>query len=313
MKLIHEDYSAESLRLATIWVFSIWLAKILSDSIPLISLLPYAVYEPVGMIRAIPGPLREILLGSGVLAALKALVIASLLATVATMALDIRALRRTRGRPGGESLNRGLLWLAPPVAASLLLTLYEGLFRGYAGHISHEDTVLLYATYLLSAFPVADYIARRSNKFDASANLNQIAIVAVLLTLCATYTVVGTYRILHGGIGIFGTNSLTYWALRNTIDVLRPWVGWGFVLIDYPIAEQIFKLGFPIITIFEFLAPLSLVFLRFRILFLATFISFHIATLLFMDVVFRETLALYLLFLDPVKITDWIRARVRGA
>ncbi len=310
IELIHRDYSEESLKLATIWVFLIWLVKVLTESMPTIAMLPYSVYEPLGMIRFVPASLRPLLLTTPFLEGLRGLLVASLLAVFVVMLLDIRALRERRaGEPRPEArLRSELLRLSPAICACLLITLYEGVFRGYAGHISHEDTLLLYSSYFLAGFPIANLIARRSGRVDSSTNLNAIPVISILFTLCLIYTVVATYRVIYGAPDVFTNDSLTFWTLRNSIDVLDPGVGLGFSVIDRPWIEVILLAGFPVVTFLEFTAPLILVSVPFRRLWLFVMIPFHIMSWMYMDVLFKETLALYLLLIDPVTVKDFLVA-----
>jgi len=189
------------------------------------------------------------------------------------------------------------------------MTVYQVIFRGYAGHISHEDILLLYASYMLAGFPVANVIARKSGSVDPRVNLNALPIVAILFTLLMIYVVVAVYRLLYGAPEIFTSGSMIYWALRNTVEVHDPGPGLGFLLAEHRWLELIFLAGFPFITIMEFFAPLALVLRPFRVFFIPLFLAFHFSTYLFMDVIFRETLALYALFLDPVKVLAFFRLR----
>lgn len=313
MKLIHRDYSEESLKLATIWVFLIWFVKVVKESIPTIAMLPYSVYEPLGMIRFVPTSLRPLLVTGPFLEGLRGLLVVSLLAVFAVMLSDIRAIRRRAvGEPRLEtSLRSELLRLSPAIAACLLVTLYEGVFRGYAGHISHEDTLLLYSSYFLAGFPIANLIARRSGRVDSSTNLNAIPVISILFTLCLIYVVVATYRVINGAPDVFTNDSLTFWTLRNSIDVLNPGVGLGFSLIDHPWIAFVLMAGFPLVTLLELMAPLILVSTPFRLFFLLVMIPFHIMSWMFMDVLFKETLALYLLLVDPVTVKDFLVASFR--
>jgi hypothetical protein len=314
MEIVHRDYSEESLKLATIWVFGIWFVKVLYESMPTISYLPISVYEPLGFVRAVPNALWPVLVSPLFLESLRFLLVLSLAAVFAVMLGDIRALRGRAASGAPASTGRGeLLRLMPPLVTCVLLLVYQGVFRGYAGHISHEDTLLLYASFILATFPVANLVARRSGAIDPRVNLNALPVVVILFTMCLIYAVVGVYRLLYGAPTVFLDGSMTQWALRNTVDVFDPGPGMGFLLTEHRWLELLFLAGFPVITAMEITAPLVLFFRPWRIFFLTVFVIFHVLTYLFMDVLFRETLALYALFLDPAKVLDHLRSRRAGS
>ena len=141
-------------------------------------------------------------------------------------------------------------------------------------------------------------------------NLSGIPLVAILITLCFTYTLVGVYRIVHGGIEIFSSGSITFWAMRNSYQAVQPAWGFGRSLLEYPIFNSIFLWGFPIITLFEVFAPVSLFSRRFRCVFLGVMIPFHFLSWLFMEVFFWANLLLFILFFD---VDKWLAPKVPSA
>lgn len=129
-------------------------------------------------------------------------------------------------------------------------------------------------------------------------NVCGIPLVAAFTALCLTYTFVGLYRIVHGGIDVFSSGSITFWALRDSYQVLNPAWGFGRLLLEYPLLEKMLILGFPVITVFEVLAPICLFSRFFRYVFLLAMIPFHFLSWLFMEVFFWENLVLFVLFFD---------------
>jgi predicted DCC family thiol-disulfide oxidoreductase YuxK len=195
------------------------------------------------------------------------------------------------------------------VCACVFITVYEGIIRGFGGHISHSDLILLYAAYFLALFPMADLMIGKKQResADTALNLYGIPLVAILATLCFTYTLVGVYRIVHGGIETFSSDSITFWALRNSYQVVNPTWGFGRALLEYPIFSRILKWGFPVTTLFELLAPVCLFSRRFRYVFLAFMIPFHLMSWLFMEIFFWANLLLFILFFD---INRWLAPKV---
>ena len=293
MKLLHQNASPETLKFVRVWVFGIWFLIIAQDPIHLLSFLPISVFEPVGFLRIIPMSLRPLLINSLFLYGLKIVTLISLVLVI----LNIFS------KPAG-------------VFACIFLTVYRGVVRGFGGHISHDDLVLLYAAYFLALFPLADAMVQegkwagfspsRSLKDGSivetanhmTVNLNGIPLIAILSTMCFTYTLVGVYRIVHGGIETFTSGSITFWALRNSFQVLHPTLGFGKFLLDYPLFDKMLNFGFAFITLFEVFAPLCLFSRWFRYAFLAVMIPFHFLSWIIMEVFFWENLALYIIFFD---------------
>lgn len=300
MKLIHQEASAESRILATIWISVVWFIKVSLDTIPLLSHMPAAIFKPVGFMNIIPDRFIPHFLSTGSLTSIKCLFLFFLTISVA---IEIFSLIPT---PSRKENSRSFISYFPILIACGLLTLYQGLFRGFAGHISHEDILLQYALYLFAFFGIADVLYAQKGRLvphsSSEINLNSIPLVTILFVLCYIYTIVAIFRMTYGGIETFRSDSITYWTIRNTVDYTKPYWGLGQLLLDVPMIEKIFKLGFPFITLVEFLAPISLISRRFRLFFITTIISFHFATWLFMEVIFRETLLMYVLFFDLGKL-----------
>ena len=285
MNLLHQRATPHALRLVTVTVFGLWFLIVALDPIQQLSLLPVSLFEPVGLLRVLPPSLGAWLPSPTFLLGLKA-------ATLVSLALVL--------------LNR---WATPAaVGACALLTLSQSIARGFAGHMDHKQVVLLYAAYWLAVLPLADAIARkRGSAASGAVSLSGIPLVAILSTLCLTYSFVGIYRLVHGGLEVFRSGSMTFWALRNSYQVLHPSWGWGRGLLGQPVLDQALNYGFPIVTLFEVLAPLCLIWRWFRLVFLAVMVPFHFFSWMFMEVFFWHNLVLYLL------LFDWSRPQQRAA
>jgi hypothetical protein len=190
------------------------------------------------------------------------------------------------------------------VLACCGLTAGQSIMRGFSGHIDHKDLVLLYAAWLLAILPWADALAKRRGLIPPKPyTLEGISVVAILAALCLSYTLVGVYRLVHGGVEVFTSGSLTFWALRNSYQVTDPTWGLGRWLPQHPMLDRALNAGFPIVTMFEVLAPLALVSRTFRRVFLAVMVPFHVLSWMVMEVFFWKNLLLYPLFVE------WRRAR----
>ncbi len=286
MKILHEDSSQVALNFVTILVYGIWFLQILLDPINLLSFLPISIFEPVGFLGAIPVSVRPLLINSFFLTGLK-------VAALISLALVILNILRNPAS----------------VLACAFVTIYQGIVFGFAGRIHHYDLVLLYSAYFLALFPYADKIVKRDRQLgtEVKCNLYGIPLVATLSTMCFTYTLVGVYRIVHGDIDVFTSDTLAYWAIRNSYLELNPTWSFNRYLSEYPFFEMILKLGFPIITIIEVLAPICLFWRWFRYAFLLIMIPFHFLSWIFFNIMFWENLVLYVLFFDIEGIVKRIK------
>ena len=50
MKLLHEDATREVLEAVRVWIFGIWLVKVVLDPLPVISELPVIIFNPAGFL-----------------------------------------------------------------------------------------------------------------------------------------------------------------------------------------------------------------------------------------------------------------------
>lgn len=110
-----------------------------------------------------------------------------------------------------------------------------------------------------------------------------------------------------GAIETFSSGSITFWALRNSYQVVDPAWGFGRSLLESPIFNSILNWGFSVITLFEVFAPVCLFSRWFRSVFLGVMIPFHFLSWLFMEVFFWANLLLFLLFFD---INRWFAPKV---
>jgi len=277
MKLLHEEASARRLELVTVLVFGLWFIKLLPDPLARLALLPSALFEPVGFLALVPSAVQPVLLSGPFLWFLK-------IATGLSIALVLGNRARTPAA----------------LVACACITLHLGIARGFAGNIGHQDLPLLYAAYWLALCRLAEWIAARARPAGASGGCAQplrpeVPIIGTLAALCLTYTFVGIFRLVYGGLEAFAPESLTFWALRNSFHVLHPTWGLGKLLPEYPALTLLLTAGFPIVTAFEICAPLCLFSRRFRQLFLLVMVLFHFVSWLLLDIFFWENLALLLL------------------
>ena len=272
-RLLHAEASPAALRWLTAGVFGLWCWRVASSSVYPLTVLPASLYEPVGFLRLLPESAASVMLSPAFLRALQWL-------TVVTA--------------GAAAVGLGGVSCA--VLACAGITLFEGIVRGFGGHVSHHDLVLLYVAYALAAFRAAGRFIPPGRRPGVA--LSGIPLVAASALLCITYSLTGLFRLLHGGPELFGSGSLAFWAVRNSYQYINPVWGLGRYLPGMPLMAAFLNLGYPVVTTFEVLAPVCLWSRRFRHVFLAVMIPFHLLSWMFLEIFFWESLLLYLLFLD---------------
>ncbi len=277
MKLLHEDASPEVVDVLRVWIFGIWFFKVLIDPFVELSELSPVTFNPAGfLLKFLPDSLKHSLLSELFLYGLKIALILSLACVIFKIFM----------KPAS-------------VLACVLLTLYQGIIRGF-GEINHAEIVLLYAAYFFTLFPIADEMVEKKYqaKTNTEINLNSIPCVSTLAFLCFTYTFVGIQRIVRGGWNLFYSDSLTYWILDNSLRPSESFTPFGHLLLEYPLLARLLNVGLSVGTFFEILAPLCLLSSWFRYVFLIVMIPFHIIILFFMGINFWEQVVLYVLLFN---------------
>ena len=270
--LIHSNATPQARHFLNRWVFGVWYLIILLDPFPDLAYLPQEMFQTTGILTV---PFSHGYLTQPVLWALKI----GLMVFLAAAFLEVR-------------------FMITASVASILLTVHQGLIRGF-GHVNHGEIVLLLAAYLLSLFAVADYIAfGRNGRAPEGINLNSIPLIGILAVMCFTYSFVGIHRLIFSGPELYTSDTILYHVLTNSLISDT----WHFQLhelvLHHAWVSKLFKMGFPVLTFFEILAPLCLISRWFRYAFVAVMGPFHLLSGIFLGVFFWQTLVLYMLFFD---------------
>jgi hypothetical protein len=263
--------------MARVLIFSVWFLRVAFKPLYQLNLIPESLYQPVGVLGLLPRSVEALLHTTGFLYALQA-------ATLLSFALVI----------AGVALRYTM------VAASILMTLFASLWRGFAGHIDHESIIILFAGYLLTLFAWADWRADAKGEREPPGGPTRagIPLTSIVAILCFVYTMVGLFRTVRGTPAVYLSDSLNFWALRNAYETIDPAAGWGRFVLAYPIMGHLLKAGYPVITLFELTAMLALFSKWYRYAFLVVMIPFHVLSLFVLDVFFWENMVLYVLFFE---------------
>jgi len=286
LELIHEQAGPRLLRFARFGIFALWIFKLLLDPLWRLADLPRDLFQPIGFLALLPDSFLDQLLTP---VGLTALLVSNL--AVLTIGLTNRAF--------------------PLVAtlAAILLTAYSSLIRSF-GPAVHTDIVLLLAVYALAGFAWADLWQARSGKEkSAPESWSAFPLVTIVALLCLPYMLVGLNRTVAGGLRVFTGETMEVWCIDASLRgyYFNTNVGWH--IPDWPWVVFMLRSGLPAITFFEITAPLCLAWPRYRWIFIPFMLSFHLLSLVFMNIFFFDDMLLYLLLIDWSRKYPSLRAR----
>lgn len=274
LELLHEQAGLRLLRLARLGIFALWIVKLLLDPLWRVAEIPREFFDPIGLLRLLPASALDALLTPGGLAAL-------LIVTLTVLALGLT--------------NRAFPLVA--TLAAILLTVYSCVIRGF-GPAVHTDIVLLMSVYALAGFAWADVL---SVKFSGSAidrRSSSYPLVTIVALLCTSYMLVGFNRFVEGSPRVFTGDTMEVWCLDASLRGYYFDTNIGWHVPEWQLIALMLKLGLPGITLFEMMAPLCLVSSHFRWIFIPLMLSFHLLSLVFMNIFFFDDMLVYLLLVD---------------
>ena len=274
LELLHEKAGPRLLRLTCLGVFLLWIFKLSLDPLWRLADLPKEMFQPPGPLALLPPALLDRLMTPGGLTAL----------LVVTLAV----------------LVWGLTNRAFPVAATLaaiLLTFYSCVIRSF-GPAVHTDIVPLLSVYVLAGYAWADFLQVRIGQEKPPRAWSSYPLITIVALLCLPYMLVGLNRCVAGGAEIFLGHDMEIWTIDASLRgyYFNTNVGWH--LPEWPLVALMLRLGLPAITVFEITAPLCLAWPRYRWVFIPTMLSFHLLSLVFMNIFFFDDMFVYLLLID---------------
>lgn len=275
IELLHEQAGPGLLRLTQLGVFALWIVKLLLDPLWRLADLPHEFYLPTGILSFLPESAIDLLFTSIGLTLFYFLTLTTLALCLTQRAFPIFS-----------------------VLAAALLTVYSCVVRSF-GPAVHTDIPLLLAVYAFAGFACADYWqAKSAAKKSPPGAWSAFPLITIVALLCLSYCLVGVNRIIAGGPLVFTGDTIEVYALDASLRgyYFNTDIGWH--VPEWPFALFMLKLGFPIITLFEIAAPLCLVSPHFRWIFIPTMLSFHLLSLIVMNIFFFDNMLLYLLLID---------------
>jgi len=276
LELLHEQAGPALLRLTRLGIVSLWIVKLLLDPLWRLAEMPRELYMPIGLLALLPAKAMDNLLTP---TGLTLLLIFTLF--VLALCLTNRAFHLTS------------------TAAVILLTTYASLMRGF-GPAVHTDVVPLLAVYVLAGFAWADFFQIKfgQKKNSPPASWSSFPIITIVALLCISYMLVGFNRMLTGGLPLFMGDTMEVWTIDASLRGYYFNTNIGWHVAEWPWVVLVLQLGLPVITLFEMTAPLCLVSSHYRWIFIPVMLSFHLLSLVFMNIFFFDDMFLYLLLVD---------------
>jgi hypothetical protein len=279
ISLLNEKATPQQLGMARIVVFSLWIPNLLYIRLPDYASLPLELLHRHGALRLIPDFVWSFLFA-------REFLILFQLGVLACVVWLILGLPRYR---------------LVAIATCILLILFDGMFKSI-DTMHHGQFGILYAAWILAAFPAADAVAlaprRGPRAADAQYAAPMFLIPAVLLV---AYGFMGALRIDRNGLDLFGSEALQYWFAKNSLfPPSRLGFDLGVVVASTPWMLVPMQIGFGVVTLFELLSPVCLVSRTFRWIWLWVMVPFHLLSALLLNILFWENVGLILFFMTDI-------------
>jgi hypothetical protein len=272
--LLHEKAGPRLLRLTRLGIFLLWIVKLLLDPLWRLAEMPRGMFQPVGILALLPAAALDALLTWNGLAALLVFTLGILVLALTDKAFPLVA-----------------------TVAAFLLTAYSSLIRSF-GPAVHTDIVLLLAVYALAGFAWADWLALKFGEKKLLPGAAAYPLVTIVALLSLSYCLVGLNRTVAGGIGVFTGDTMETWAIDASLRGYYFNTNIGWHIPEWPVVVFMLRAGLPFITLFEITAPLCLAVPHYRWIFIPVMLSFHLMSLVFMNIFFFDDMLLYLLLID---------------
>jgi len=272
--LLHEKAGPRLLRLTRLGIFLLWIVKLLLDPLWRLAEMPRGMFQPVGILALLPAAALDALLTWNGLAALLVFTLGILVLALTDKAFPLVA-----------------------TIAAFLLTAYSSLIRSF-GPAVHTDIVLLLAVYALAGFAWADWLALKFGEKKLLPGAAAYPLVTIVALLSLSYCLVGLNRTVAGGIGVFTGDTMETWAIDASLRGYYFNTNIGWHIPEWPVVVFMLRAGLPFITLFEITAPLCLAVPHYRWVFIPVMLSFHLMSLVFMNIFFFDDMLLYLLLVD---------------
>ena len=267
-------------------VHAAFLCSVLATSFVDLARLPVTVMRPTGAMQLVPWGFYERLLTPGGMAALKVLLVASLIASAA-----------------------GLLTGLTTKTSALLVVFEQGLLRSF-GHFNHDEMLGVYFLFVLAFTPCGEGFSldsfRDRDRPPRPAFAYGYPVLLMRLLLAWVYFSSALIKLRVAGLSAYlGADNLPSLAVHHSLDNLHDTqFRLAFLL---PRVREYTPLAVGLVLAWELLFPLAVFSRRARPWLLGFGVLFHVSTIFLMNVFFPHLLVMYLVFVD------WPRLGARAA
>ncbi|TYP95322.1 hypothetical protein LX73_0620 [Fodinibius salinus] len=288
---IFDNADGRDLGILRFTVFAIWLVIVFCTPLTNYALLPPEIFEPWGVFNIIfsdPTSLvTQVTLSHTFLLSLKIIIIIGCLLCMA----GIRPFR----------------WIAIPTVVLLLLA--EGIVKGFNGYINHAELIPLYTAAIVSVSPSSDQFTILYNPIQNKLKTNYtFPIFVAALVFLLSYSFVGINRFMSVGLEIFQTDALRNYLFVNSFEYSKYGFDLGLLIAKNDWLLTLSNIGFFVLTVLECLSPLVLINRHFCYGWVTIMISFHILSLLTMNIFFWANIMLIILLFIIIPCLDGDKA-----
>jgi hypothetical protein len=275
--VIYQNATPRDLGLARIVIFGLLLVRLLMDPVQQLADFPFGAFVPHGLLNLIPPDAMQWLLTSNGLLAFK-------WSYAAVLALCILGL--------GPRFHIMLV-------AVLGAIFYDGLTRGFGGHVNHQELIVTHCAILMLFFPCYDGLAvnRLAHFSEAAATPVMLAacrlgLRAVCFWIALTYFYIGVARLQASGLKVYFTNTMVLNAFQHSLRAGYWNFGLGRNLPNEPWLQVFLSISFPLATALEIAAPLAVFVRKLTIPLVVCLLLFHVMIFLFMNLLFWQNIVL---------------------
>jgi len=268
-----------TLGLARILVFGLWIWNMYAVRLPDYAVLPLDLVTRFGVLRLLPDAAWEFVFTPGFLTAFQLVLLGCLVWLVL-------------GLPKYQLVA---------ISTCVMLVLFDGIAKSVGDFLDHGKVAMLYAAWILAAFPAADALSLSRQRREFAAPVMYVApMVAIPAVLLLAYALLGAFRISKNGLDLFQSEALTYWLVRNALWTNTRGYEIGVFVAQTPLLLVPMQLGFGIVTIFELLSPVCLLSRPFRWAWIALMVPFHFLSLFLLNIFFWQNILLILFFMTDI-------------
>jgi len=273
--LIHSNATSETLARFRLVIYVVWLVNIIRTPLHLYSYLPTESFNSWGLYSLFEVVIEvsdtDFFLSSDFLYGFKFSLILLLLLCI----FGIKPIKLIT------------------ILTFLFLLFFDLLVKGHYGFTNHAQSALLFCTFIVTIFPSSNIFTIKFSKEEISADFRyKQALILCSVIILFAYSFIGTHRLVHDGIRVFTEGSILTHIILNSQNYSITGFQFAIGLLQNSFIQSLVISGYIVITIFEILAPLVLIYKPFRIVWLWVMIPFHLSTLFLMNIFFWENIIL---------------------